>query len=81
MRRSHVAADINEACLVHARLLDSFIELVREELKATDSAFLEDSLNEMMEQLRSERRLYGTVTPLVRLVPPMAVAGTNANAA
>lgn len=67
-RRSNVSAEISESCRAHARLLDSFIALTIDELEQASEGFAADSLRETLEQLREERRFYGTVVPPVQLV-------------
>jgi len=68
MRRPQLAEDIRESCRVHARLLDTFIAITADELAQAPKGFVADSLRETLDLLREERRLYGSVGPLLRLV-------------
>lgn len=61
MRRLPIDADLRQSAQVHARLLDQFMAITRQELERQDSAFVQESLTELLGTLRDERRLYGTL--------------------
>jgi len=70
MRGSAIKEEIRIACHVHARLLDSFIALTEAELGRHESGFVEESLQEMLESLRSERKSFGALGGVVLLPGP-----------
>lgn len=51
--------DLQDAAFVQARLLDQFIALARETVD-TETGFTRESLNELLESLRDQRRSMGT---------------------
>lgn len=62
--------EVRRAALVHARLLDSFIQLTEKELGQQDAGFVEESLRELLDLLRTERRTYGTASGVVKVMFP-----------
>jgi hypothetical protein len=56
-----VADEIRQACHIHARLLDAFIDLTEKELALLAPGFAADSLEESIEKLRIARRSYGSL--------------------
>jgi light-regulated signal transduction histidine kinase (bacteriophytochrome) len=68
MSPSLIPAELRNACRTHARLLDGFIELTRAELDKQSCSFAQESLREMLEALRSDRKHYGTLAGLVAVV-------------
>ena len=56
MRTPVIAPELRSACRVHARLLDSFIELTRAELDRQTCAFAQESLRETLELMRADRK-------------------------
>lgn len=60
-----VADDVRNACRLHARLLDAFIELTQKELNQLPPGFAEESLRESLERLRAARKEYGSVGGVV----------------
>lgn len=54
-----IAAEVRDACRIHARLLDAFIELTQHELNQLPPGFAEESLRESLETLRAARKIYG----------------------
>lgn len=59
--------DLQDAAFVQARLLDQFITLVRE-TQDTESGFTRDSLAELLDSLRDQRKEVGVaVRPRVVL--------------
>ncbi|MFC7332962.1 hypothetical protein [Rhodocista pekingensis] len=67
MRGIAIESEVRHSCRVHARLLDAFIDLTREELGRHTPGFVEESLRELLETLRTERKLYGSlgaITPV-----------------
>lgn len=71
MRGVAIESEIRRAAYIHASLLDSFIALTEAELADHDSGFIAESLQELLETLRSERRAYGSVGGVMAV--PMAV--------
>ncbi|HYE52102.1 MAG TPA: hypothetical protein VEB20_21075 [Azospirillaceae bacterium] len=71
MRGFAIESDIRHSCRVHARLLDSFIDLTRAELEQHGPGFVEESLRELLESLRSERRAYGVLAGVVPVSKPV----------
>ncbi|HYE50752.1 MAG TPA: hypothetical protein VEB20_14250 [Azospirillaceae bacterium] len=65
--RPFVHNDLEEAAFVQARLLDHFISLARE-AQDREAGFTRDSLNDLIDELREERRAVGALTR-PRLVP------------
>jgi hypothetical protein len=61
MRGPAIESDIRQSCHVHARLLDAFIALTAAELERCAQGFVEESLSELLETLRSERKVYGAL--------------------
>lgn len=59
MRRLPIDADLRQSAQVHARLLDQFMAITRQELARHESAFVQESLQELLGTLRDERRTYG----------------------
>ena len=59
MRRPYISAELRDACRTHVRLLDKLIELTASELEASSSDFTTESLQELLESMREERRTYG----------------------
>jgi hypothetical protein len=68
MASSPIAAELRNASRVHARLLDGFIEMTRTELDKQSCSFAQESLREMLESLRADRKHYGTLAGLVAVV-------------
>lgn len=62
--------EVRRAALVHARLLDSFIQLTEKELVQQEEGFVEESLRELLDLLRTERRTYGTASGVVKVMFP-----------
>ncbi|HYH20249.1 MAG TPA: hypothetical protein VD995_16695 [Azospirillum sp.] len=60
-----VADEIRKACRIHARLLDSFIELTQKELNQLQPGFTEESLRESLEKMRAARKSYGELAGVV----------------
>jgi len=52
--------ELEDAAFVQARLLDRFISMARE-VQDTESGFTKDSLSDLIETLREERRTVGQV--------------------
>jgi hypothetical protein len=65
MAQAKIAPELRAACRIHARLLDSFIELVRMELDKQTCSFAQESLRETLESLRNDRKSYGALAGLV----------------
>ncbi|AWK87148.1 hypothetical protein [Azospirillum thermophilum] len=65
MRAPTVPDEIREACRIHARLLDAFIDLTQRELAQLTPGFIEESLTESLERLRAARKSYGGLASLV----------------
>jgi hypothetical protein len=65
MRNPVIASELRSACRVHARLLDTFIELTRVELERQTCAFAQESLRESLELLRADRKAYGALGGLI----------------
>ena len=65
MRTPVITPELRSACRVHARLLDSFIELTRAELDRHTCAFTQESLRETLELLRADRKAYGALGGLI----------------
>ena len=67
MRRLPIDADLRQSAQIHARLLDQFMAVTRQELARHEPGFVQESLHEMLATLRDERRTYGAlgaVTPV-----------------
>lgn len=63
---SPIADEIRNACRLHARLLDAFIDMTQKELnQLAPGGFAEESLRESLERLRAARREYGSVGGVV----------------
>jgi len=75
MRGFAIDTEIRHSCHVHARLLDAFIALTQAELSNHAPGFVEESLGELLENLRAERRAYGA---LGGVMPAPAPAIVNA---
>lgn len=60
-----VADEVRKACRIHARLLDSFIELTQKELNQLQPGFAEESLRESLEKMRAARKSYGELAGVV----------------
>ena len=60
MRTPVIASELRSACRVHARLLDSFIELDRQ-----TCVFAQESLRETLELMRADRKHYGALGGLI----------------
>jgi hypothetical protein len=60
-----VSTEIRTACRAHARLLDAFIEMTRAEMDRHHSSFAEESLREMLEIMRNDRKKYGALAGLI----------------
>ena len=65
MRTPVIAPEIRSACRVHARLLDTFIELTRAELDKQTCTFAQESLRETLEMMRADRNAYGALGGLI----------------
>jgi hypothetical protein len=65
MRNPVIASELRSACRVHARLLDTFIELTRVELERQTCAFAQESLRESLELMRADRKAYGAMAGLI----------------
>jgi hypothetical protein len=65
MRSPVIASELRSACRVHARLLDSFIELTRAELDRQTCGFAQESLRETLELMRADRKAYGALGGLI----------------
>ena len=65
MRTPAISPELRSACRVHARLLDSFIELTRVELEHQTCAFAQESLRESLELMRADRKAYGAMAGLI----------------
>ena len=65
MRTPVIAPEIRSACRVHARLLDTFIELTRAELDNQTCTFAQESLRETLEMMRADRKAYGALGGLI----------------
>ena len=63
-----VIDEIRAASRIHARLLDAFIKLTDDELSRSRHGFAEESLQELLEKLRSERKEYGVTAGLIGIV-------------
>lgn len=61
MRAVAIKTDVRHSCLVHARLLDAFIALTTAELDRQGNGFVSESLTELLESLREERKVYGVL--------------------
>ncbi len=55
-----VSADLENAAFVQARLLDHFISLARE-AQDREAGFTRESLKELIDELREERRAVGAI--------------------
>lgn len=62
-----VADEVRHACRIHARLLDTFIELTRSEIEKLEPGFAEESLREALETMRAARKAYGTLAGVVQV--------------
>ncbi|HYC05522.1 MAG TPA: hypothetical protein VED40_19680 [Azospirillaceae bacterium] len=71
MRGYAITSDLRHSCRVHARLLDAFIELTTAELERHGPGFVEESLNELLESLRADRRNYGMLAGVVEVEAEM----------
>lgn len=60
MRRP-LSSNLEEAAFVQARLLDNFIAMARE-VQDQEAGFTRDSLNDLIDNLREERRNMGQMT-------------------
>ncbi|WP_207459560.1 hypothetical protein [Azospirillum sp. SYSU D00513] len=56
-----VADEVRQACQIHARLLDAFIDLTQRELESLAPGFVSESLTESIEKLRIARKSYGSL--------------------
>ena len=65
MRNPVIASELRSACRVHARLLDTFIELTRAELDRQTCTFAQESLRETLETMRADRKAYGALGGLI----------------
>ncbi len=65
MQTLELAPEIRNACRIHARLLDQYIDLIRTELDKQTCSFAQESLRETLENARADRRNYGTMAGLV----------------
>ena len=65
MYRTAINDHLREACRIHARLLDSFIELTRAELEKLQPGFAEECLRDFLATMRADRKTYGTIAGLV----------------
>jgi len=71
MRGFAIESEVRHSCRVHARLLDAFIEMTSAELQNhNSSAFVAESLQELLETLRSERKAYGALGGMVVVTGP-----------
>lgn len=61
MRGFAIESEIRHSCRVHAGLLDAFIALTQAELERHGPGFIEESLGELLETLRNERKAFGAV--------------------
>ena len=61
MRPTAIATELRTSALVHARLLDNFIELTRTELERANEDYVRESLSDMLDGLRADRRAYGAL--------------------
>ena len=72
MRGVSIDQEIRHSCRVHASLLDAFIALTQAELERHGPGFIEESLTELLESLRGERKVFGAlggVVPVSRDLP------------
>jgi hypothetical protein len=74
MRTNQLVEDIRSACHVHARLLDAFIALTTAEIERLPPGFTQESLRELLDHLRLDRRNYGCVAPLRAVETPLGNA-------
>lgn len=65
MSAPKVAEEVRQACRIHARLLDSFIETTVSELERLSPGFAEESLREALEKMRAARKAYGALAGVV----------------
>lgn len=62
--------EVQHAAFVHARLLDGFIQATELEMAQQEEGFLRESLRELLEVLRNERRGYGAVSGVISVMFP-----------
>lgn len=70
MRGVAIETEIRRSCHVHARLLDAFIALTTAELDRQGPGFVEESLQELLETLRTERKIYGIAGGIMPIQTP-----------
>ena len=56
-----IAAELRTAAFTHAKLLDQFIALVQAEMEQVPAGSVQESLAELLEDLRNQRRSCGMV--------------------
>ncbi len=71
MRGVAIETEIRRSCHVHARLLDAFIALTAAELDRHSSGFVGESLQELLEALRTERKVYGVAGGIMPMTAPV----------
>ncbi|HYD30782.1 MAG TPA: hypothetical protein VEB64_07955 [Azospirillaceae bacterium] len=69
MSAPKIAQEVRQACRIHARLLDSFIEMTVSELEELQPGFAEESLREALEKMRAARKAYGSLAGVVAVAP------------
>lgn len=67
MRGAALDLEIRHSCRVHAKLLDAFIALTEAELERHGPGFIEESLTELLDSLRQDRRTFGTLAGVVAM--------------
>lgn len=70
MHGAIVNDEVQHAAFVHARLLDGFIQATELEMAQQDDGFLKESLRELLEVLRKERRVYGAASGVISMMFP-----------
>ncbi|QJE72581.1 hypothetical protein HHL28_05240 [Aerophototrophica crusticola] len=71
MRGVMIESEVRHSARVHAGLLDSFIALTEAELARHANGFVEESLRELLETLRNERRAYGVIGGVAPVLMPV----------
>ncbi len=74
MRRFPIDAELCQSAQVHARLLDRFMAITRQELARHETDFVQESLQELLTTLRDERRTYGTLGAVAPVIADLGDA-------
>lgn len=65
MSASLLPTELRYACRIHAALLDQFIEITRLEIEKQPAGFVKDSLQELLDSLRTDRKHYGALASVI----------------